>query len=391
MLLHLNKQLDKLKTALTPYTTVLLTSVSAFLVILQLALFYRIKVPDFLMGSMPLFDFDIYWQMARDVLQGMHPYQLPYMQTSGPPLVIAPFFIFSFVPLVSARAVMSMSTILCVAVSSWLLTIRVSKNINQRILAFLLLQFFFWLAFPTRFTLLLGQLNAVLLVLITLLAVYPHKQKLSGILVALSLVVKTNYIFLLFTQVRNLRKLLTSVLTVLILIVITSGWLKPVYYTDYLTQKAEGYVASPQVNTTTDYYNQSLRSTLTRVGLGNAFQIIWVTLLVILLYQLIKTQDLELGVLTSLLVSPIIWSHYVVVIYPFIVIRLLAWWKKKDKIPLWKWVVLAILTVLLTIEVKSLHQAPLTLTTGILASHYYIGLALLYVLKVSESSVVKKI
>lgn len=369
---------------LTPYKSALLIISSFLLVILQLALFYRIKLPEFLMGSVPLFDFDIYWQMARDVMKGMHPYELAYMQTSGPPLVIVPFFIFSFMSLVPARAVMTMITILCVAVSSWLLSIQISKDTKQRIFAFLLIQFFFWLAFPTRFTLLLGQPNSVLVLFVTVLVLYSNKEKLSGVLSALSLIFKTNYVFILFTQLRSPKKIITSILAVLAIIVISSAWLKPVYYTDYLSQKAEGYIASPQHNTTTDYYNQSLRSTLNRVGLGNAFQVVWMALLIFSVYQLIKTRDLELGVLTSLLVSPIIWSHYVIVVYPFIILRLIAWWKKRDKVPFWKWLLLLIIAILLTIEIKSLHQAQLTVVTGIIASHYFIGLALLFLFKIGD-------
>lgn len=318
-----------------------------------------------LSGSVPMLDFDIYFQTAKDVFGGAHPLKLPYMQTGGPPSVILPFLMLTWMPLAYARSVMTLLSLMSVFASGWVL---VSKYfVNKKIFVWTIFVLLFFLAFPTRFNLGQGQPNLILMWMVCLLLF--GDKKAASCWIALMMLLKTNYALLLFA--RTGKNLIISFSIFVCFLILGFVVVKPEYYADYINQRAlNTFVSSGDGGF--DYYNQSLRSTLSKIGLSAEYQMVYLLSLVGGVLYLIKTKDLMGGVILSLLLSPILWQHYVVVAYPVVVGLVL---EKNAKIVK----ILAIIGgMMLVFNLDFLHSVNQNLANGLLASHFFFGLMLVF-------------
>lgn len=342
-----------------------------FLVLLHCLLFWKINLFNFLLGKMPLWDFDVYYQTAADVRNGAHPYQLKYMQTAGPPLVIAPFLPFTFLPLPVAR-----TTILLISLAAVLGTsILLAKKIFPKapMLFALLLNLFLLTTFQPRFNFILGQPNLIIMLLITLVLTTTSRGN-TGLLFASITLIKTHYAVAWIALLKKSFKSITiGVVAVIVIGLVTLPIIKPIFYFDYLSTRLSKHIAEPLIIHDVGYYNQSLRATLARLSIGESFGVISVVLLLSGGWYVFKSGDQASGFLLSLLVSPIVWQHYIVITYPIIFLTLLAYAKRK-KLP-WHIVVAA---VLLFAHIPWLHEKGVSFWLGILASHYYLGVVLLF-------------
>jgi hypothetical protein len=352
-----------------------------FLIILlaHLAIFWKLDLATYLQGKVQLWDFDVYHQTAVDVRHGAHPYKLEYMQTAGPPLVIAPFIPFSYLPLAVARAVMTLVSLASIFGTSWLL----SKKVFPRspLLFSVTLNLLFLVLFQPRFNLLLGQPNLFIMFLIT--CILTKKDSASnGLLLSIITIVKTHYIFSWLPFIKKSPKqILFALIALSIFALVTLPILKPIFYSDYITSRLEKHVAEPLIISDVGYYNQSLRATASRLSIGNTFAVITVSFIVIGSIYILKSGDVASGFLLSVLISPIVWQHYMVVTYPIIFITFLEFSKVK-KMP-WYFLLSA---VLLLTHLPWLHEKPLSLTLGLLASHYFIGTLLLFISRYTFST-----
>ena len=155
-------------------------------------LFLKLKIIGALgFGQTPMLDFDTYYQIACDVLEGKHPYELPYMQTAGPPLVISPFIPLAFLPLQLGRVMMVWGSLIASIISCFLL----AKKISSKLIwpAALTLFIFLLTAFPARFSIELGQPNLFCLLFITLLLTQKNDKR-SGLWLALLTILKTFFL-----------------------------------------------------------------------------------------------------------------------------------------------------------------------------------------------------
>lgn len=342
----------------------------AFLSIILLLLILKLKIIGFLgLGQIPMLDFDTYHRIASDVLRGSHPYELPYMQTLGPPLVILPFLPLVFLPLQLGRVIMIWTSLLAAASSCYLL---VTKNSVKPIWPMTLMLLIFLIsAFPTRFCLELGQPNLFATLLMTIVLTQTDNKKI-GVGLALLTVVKTFFLIsglaLLKSKWRAVSFALISGSVILIFSFIV---LKPLYYYDYATKKVIPISLAATQSNNLDYYNQSLRSTLTRFHLQQYYLILLAIALLSTLSYLVISGDLQSSFILSILISPIIWQHYLAMIFPVIILIGLQLIKVK-KISLFLTYLFGIL--LWWIELPWLHTAPSTLFNQILASHYFFSL-----------------
>lgn len=343
------------------------------LTVLLLLLSWKVNLLQFVTGSTQLWDFDVYYQTAVDVLHGAHPYQLSYMQTAGPPLVIAPFLVFSWLPLAVARSLMTVLSLVSIGGTAWLL----SKTIFRKdplpfalVLSCLLL-----LLFQPRFNLLLGQPNLLIMWLITmLLTSQPAAQTKNAVLLTVITLLKTHYAVAWLSLLKNYwRTVLIGAAILLVLFVTTLPVLKLRYYTDYATARFSEHMAKALVIQDVGYYNQSLRATLARLNLADTFLFFTICILLVGGWYVLSSNDLAAGFLLSLLISPIVWQHYMVITYPILFVTLLRYAKNKQ-LP-WH---LVGATLLLTAHLPWLHEQPVSLFTGLAASHYYFGVLLLF-------------
>lgn len=310
-----------------------------------------------LTGQVPLMDFDIYYQTARDVMAGQHPLSLPYMQTGGPPSVILPFIPFSFLPLTVARAVMTWVSLLAIVITAYVMAKTCFKK--EVFLATIILASVWLMAFPSRFNLGQGQPNLLVMLLAAL--VLTSKGALAAALMA---VVKTNYlvVFASFSP----KKLMSSILMFMVFVGLGFGVIKPSYYADFVRERGGATISYGAEIIDVDYYNQSLKSTLSRFGVEKIYAPVFWVLAVGSGIYLFRSKNIAAGILLSLLLSPILWQHYVVVAYPVVV----GLFKKRP------WMS-ALGMGLISMELPWVHGQALTLINSLPASHYFMGLWLL--------------
>lgn len=374
-----------LKLSLSRYP-ILAPLISLILAISLVMIWWKIDLWSFLIGSQPLWDFDVYYATAQAARAGISPYQVPFMQTAGPPLVVAVYLPFTYLPLSVARAAVTFINLSAGALSCWMLSKLITGRF--RISGALALLNLLWLSFPARFSLLLGQPNLVLLLAVTTLLLHEYsaavtnKFKLLGIpradqwvtplMLALAALVKTNFLVLFASTLRHSHlKFVWAVTALLVVAILAVPILKVDYYVEYLTQRAHHYTRSAVELKDVDYYNQSLRSTLGRFNLGSLAPQVFMFTAVLALVYLLVTGDVGAGVALSLLSSPIVWQHYLVAVYPLLFFEL-YWLVKANK---WRSVA-AVCTcgLLMMTELPWLHGRQLGGVNSLLASHYFIGL-----------------
>lgn len=312
-----------------------------------------------LTGQTPLMDFDIYYQTAKDVLAGQHPLSLPYLQTGGPPAVILPFIPFMMLPLPVARAVIGWSSLAAI-IGAALIT---AKRLFPRyaIEATVLLATLWLVAFPSRFTLQQGQPN---LLIMFLMALILNGSKNSCCWASIATLVKTNYLVMIASL--PIKMLLKALGILSLLVLMGFGVIKPGYYVDFIRVRGEATFNQGGRIADVDYYNQSLKSTMARFSGSDYYALVfWLGALISGVY-LFRSKNIRAGILLSLLLSPMLWQHYVVVAYPVAV----ELFKKRP------WMGMVGMG-LMGVEFPQLHGQPLTPLNSMLASHYFIGLMIL--------------
>ncbi len=348
--------------------------VTFFSWIIICVVFYKLNLGALLIGQQPLPDFDTYYQIAHDVASGQSPYALPYMQTAGPPLVIAPFFLLSWLPLNYARAIFTFVNLFSGIYACFLLVryLKIARFFVGGVTLFALLL----LTFPVRFSLFMGQPGLLLMLLVTIYLTTNNPIYLTYA-VGLLTIIKTHFILLLISLwPKNRMAFLLSLVSIISALIIFFPVLKPRYYREFVMKKAINYAVSAQgIPNATDYYNQSLRSTLIRLGVGEWYLFFYPAISIPIIWWLIKTGDKRAGVLSAFILSPIIWQHYFVALYPVV---LLTIWPAQRRPKIFALGTLAL--ILMTIDLAFLHRQNLNLLSGILASHYFGGVLILWLL-----------
>lgn len=344
---------------------------AAVLVVATVAALIRIEfVQQFLFGQVQLWDFDVYYRLAHDSLGGQNPYQVSYMQTAGPPLVIMPFVLFVSFPLAVARGLIAAVSLLAV----WGTAYVVAKAVYpQRLfLVALALQLILLLSFPVRFNFITGQPN-LLIMFFAAVALTTRSENARGVVVGLMSLIKTNYVLLLVAMLKHhIRAVVIAVGVLGIGFLASLLVLKPTIYLDYFNQRAPGYLFSVPAINDVDYVNQSLRSTTARLGIEQWYVALFLCLLVLAVSYLLVSGDIIGGLLFSLLASPLIWQHYIVVAYPALILMGFVCWGRKWLFGLW-----SVAAVLLLTHFPGLDNHSLDFWHGLQASHYFFGLVLL--------------
>ena len=274
-------------------------------------------------------DLNVYRSGANVLLHGGDLYgQLPRLG-HGPelPFTYPPFAALSFVPLAivgyrTANWLITAITVVSIAGSLWCFAVNTEAAAGARMrrllpwalpAALLMLE-------PVRSTLTYGQINALLMALVTFDCLTQAPRWPRGILVGIAAALKlTPGVFVLFFLVRrDLRSAARAGLT--FAACTAAGFvLAPQDSLRYWTQIA---YQSARIGGISYASNQSMLGTLTRLGLSNQAQtLLWLALCVLVAALAIAgmrgaiktnhvTHALLLNAVAGLLISPISWSHH---------------------------------------------------------------------------------
>jgi len=356
-----------------------------FLLLSQLFIFKKIKVLDLLSGQNPMLDFDSYYYIVQAVFKGQHPYQVSTMQTMGPPTVIIPFLPFGLFSLEWGRIIMTILNL----VSSFIACFLLAKQITKKPLLLTTLVFsnLLWFSFPARFSLALGQPNLVMMLLITLLITNTN-EKIKSLSFGLLILFKTFFVFPLLTLIPKQNRLLFLTLAVIGgLMLLSLQLIKPQYYYDFMTQRLIPTTISTQQIKDVDYYNQSLKTTFARFNLSNYYSVSYILLVLISLGYLLLSKNFYAGIVISVILSPVIWQHYFVYLFPIFIFMAGKLFKTKRYLELL--VVLIGLSLMLP-EFSWLQRQPATLFNSLVASHYLASALLLLFICISQKTQTEK-
>jgi len=348
--------------------------INSSLIIILVVLFTKISLLQrIFFQKTPLYDFDLYYSLINSIKHGINPYSPGLTFSLGPPLVFLYFFPFSFLALEKARVVATLINI----TSGFVLCFLLAKKFNKKYLltTFLVLVIVFFSAFLPRYSLGMGQPSILLTLFITYI-ICSKNSVLKGISLAIASSLKTILLFPILAFIKNKKFLIVFLLTLVLLTLLSLTFIKVDWYKYYFQNIFISLNNSPLASSGIDSYNQSLKSTLFRFGLFDLYKIIFIPVLIIASLFIAITANFELSVITAILLSPISWQHYFVVLFPIFVA---AVFKMK-----WNFKNLSIFTVsfiLWFVQFPWLNSSKVGLVTSILASHFFIsGLMLFYLI-----------
>lgn len=174
--------------------------------------------------------------------------------------------------------------------------------------------------------------------------------------------------------IKNGQLFLRIIITILCIIIILFPIVKPPFYTYYISNKTGSFIPPATNSETLNYYNQSIPARVGVFRLGEYTFFIYLTILIVLLYQIYKSQNLMLGIVSSIILSPISWQHYFAVLFPIYIVFYF-----KTKIVANK-ILLFIAYFFFWIEFPFLHTEKVNLFTSLLSSHYLLSAIILFVL-----------
>lgn len=309
-------------------------------------------------------DFDAYYALAKQCLTGINPYQ-GSMPTLGPPLVILLYLPFALLNLSLGRGLFLLLNI----AAGYFMCFQLAKKVNSKYWGIigLIIGACLFASFPVRFSLLLGQPALIVAWLVTLLLLRRHWVLVSAGLIT----IKTFFVFSLLAWLRSEKTMLVKILIVLMAVIgISSLILQPRWYLYYARHTFVDAAVRQSTTASLDYYNQSLRSTLYRLHLPQAYPLVWLLSALLLMYLTYQRRSLMVGIVGSLWLSPILWQHYVVFLFPLYVLLFFQATKKQM-------LILAISYLLISVQSGKYLTASPTIINGLLASHFFWGILLL--------------
>ena len=376
----------------------------SILLLFNLLLFIKLRffLPQ-LAGNSQLLDLETYHHLVKDVFMGINPYTVSYMQTLGPPTVLFYFLPFSLFSLPTAKFLFTIINIICGFATCYVLAKNFFQNSHRprnashtsevktpnlhTINIFLIFTLIFFSSFPVRFSIEMGQPNLVIGYLVSLLVCKANTKYLNVIL-SLIVIIKTNYFIALISLLKNNSKLTAKTLLIILgIVVLLLPIIKPSFYTHYLTHKTGDLLPSVGSTQEINYYNQSIPARLNVLGLEHTALLFYVVLALIILMCVYRSGNIILGIIASIILSPVSWQHYYAVLFPVFIFTFVNTKNIRYRI------LLLIAYLFFWIEFPFLHSTSVNLFTALLSSHYLISAIILFTLifkqKIPTSSVSK--
>lgn len=326
-------------------------------------------------------DFNIFYFSARAAIQNSNPYLLQGTFIGGyiyPPVCLLIFYPLVVLPIALAGELWTTFSLFCLVASVWILFKLYGETSNRTLLSIVGILVFNY--FPAKLTLGMGQINNVILLLITL-ALYALKKRrdgLAGALIGTSLSLKYSPLFLLpyllvRLRWRTLFYIGVSITGLLILGFILINPAITIYFLQHV-------LPSVSMQAPGDYYNQALSGFLQRdfrqltpvqlnvLRLSISVLLLIVTLVVIILRKL-KTQttsnlEISLFIILSLILNAFSWQHhFVLLLIPLLITYFTI---KQNKLKWYYYVAIAICYVLVAVNAKNPAMLPTLLQSHVL-------------------------
>ena len=376
----------------------------SILILINLLIFIRLRffLPQ-MAGPSQLLDLETYYRLVEGVLMGINPYTVSYMQTLGPPTVLFYFLPFSIFSLPTAKFLFTIINIICGFATCYVLAKNFFQNSHRprnashtsevktpnlhTINIFLIFTLIFFSSFPVRFSIEMGQQNLVIGYLVSLLVCKANTKYLNVIL-SLIVIIKTNYFIALISLLKKNATIMAKTLLIILgIVVLLLPIIKPSFYTHYLTHKTGDLLPSVGSTQEINYYNQSIPARLNVLGLEHTALLFYVVLALIILMCVYRSGNIILGIIASIILSPVSWQHYYAVLFPVFIFTFVNTKNIRYRI------LLLIAYLFFWIEFPFLHSTSVNLFTALLSSHYLISAIILFTLifkqKIPTSSVSK--
>jgi hypothetical protein len=347
-----------------------------FLIFLNLIVLVKVLQVTHFFTVKPLYsDFNNYYQSVIDIRRGVNPYTFSYMQNLGPPLVFAYYLPFSLFSLNVAQNIFLILNIFAGYLACYLLARRFAPARWRSY--FLSLSLILFGSFLSRYSLQIGQpvLTFTLLITICLTSVSPIVHSVA---IAALTGIKSFFAFAFLSLLHRPLTLLIGLLTLTLILLASAFVIKPEWYVYYATRKFIPNITGSADTSRVNYENQTLKNTLIRLHIEPAYPVVWLLLFAALSYLTVRYRSLEIGLLSSMALSPVLWQHYFPALFPFFIHLFVTPHSSRSR-------TLGVLAFLLWWPDLRLHLAPPNLFYGLLASHFYISLLLLILAYVYSS------
>lgn len=260
-----------------------------------------------------------YYQAVDRFWHGITPYQPgPYWSFIYPPGFLFLFSWLKYIPLSRLVYLWPALSILCL----WWVISALTKEVRFYVRGLIFILFLNW--FPVKFTLGMGQINLLVLVLFVLfyLAMMKQKKLLAGLVLGALVSIKITPVLFLIWLIRMKKWGMCLVTGFSIVIFNSIAFMKlPAFaLTEFVAITKGGLVAN-----STYYFNQSWVAALSRSFAFHGGQLlarIIVSIFIFTMVYRLKKFDLRnfcLMLLLTTMVSPVTWQHHLVGLIPAII------------------------------------------------------------------------
>lgn len=341
-----------------------------------------------ILNNFHLQDFSVYYQGIQDYLNNKNPYV--DSRVIYPPIFLVLLSPVGFLTYELAEKVWILVSYMSIIGSIYIL-IKIIKR-KALLVSFLTVYSLFMLSFPVKFTLGMGQINLILLLLISLSFYFfqGKQQYLSGAFLALAATIKLSPVVLLLFYVRKKQwKVVVSCITLFVLLNLLGVKLLGMQVTkDYWMNI---FPSIPTVGNAS-YYNQALTGWLSRAFVPDLIAktinfLVFGCLLIVSFFITqttrkkpeIELSEFSLFIIATLIGAGLAWQHHLVVtLIPFTALWFTICQKGMKRS--WPWTLAIMLSYcLIALNVKN----PLILSgesLSFLLSHALYGVLLLYCL-----------
>ena len=273
-------------------------------------------------------DLSVYINAARIALAHGNVYephvsQIPF---NYPPTSLLFFSPLAILPKSITAVIFLFASVTSLLISIWLLTEMLFTK-TKRLIAFLLFSAIFMQYFPTKFTLTLGQINLIILLLITTAFYFFKKNKdmHSGIFLGIATLIKIFpcFLILFFIKEKKWKTVFSFIITVGVGIGLTLLFFSPSLIIFYFESVAGNlFLQGGEMS----YFDQSLNSFLLRLSVASDVRLllrIIFTLTSVFLFLIAKNKSLSyFGLIFSVLLflPSFAWFHHYVILIPLLII-----------------------------------------------------------------------
>ena len=272
-------------------------------------------------------DFYVYYYAGRDFLHGINPYNDTSLYTlfTYPPVSLIFYATWALLPLALSQGLFIVLSGIAILVLPYVVMRAFKMNTSLILVTFATACFIY--SFPTKFTLGMGQINAIAYLIIILGVHLRNKPVISSVLISIACILKPVLVLCLLIYVirRDWSRLALIIFlggTALVLSYLIVGSSTFIYYFDHIIP----HLAS--VDGREIYYNQGLLGFISRITADSYQRSLYSTggsviILIITMWNCYKRNNLSyqfsLVLTTLVIIDTLSWQHhFIFLLYPIL-------------------------------------------------------------------------